>query len=81
MCVEALLKSAIRHMQVLVLRTRHKADRLVRAMLCRFQNWTFLRPNDQVWQLDSNSFARFIVNYCIAYQLVTLLGIYNTLVV
>ena len=28
MCVEALLKSAIRHMQVLAHRTRHKADRL-----------------------------------------------------
>ena len=81
MCVEALLKSAIRHMLVLVLKTRHKADRLVRAMLCHFQNWEFLRPNDQVWQLDSNCFTRFIVNYCIAYQLVTLLGNYNMLVV
>ncbi len=28
-CVEALLRGAIRHMQVLVHRTRHKADRLV----------------------------------------------------
>ncbi len=33
MCVEALLKSAIRHMQVLVHRTRHKADRLVTGAL------------------------------------------------
>ena len=33
MCVEALLKSAIRHMQVLVHRTRHKADRLVTGTL------------------------------------------------
>ena len=33
MCVEALLKSAIRHMQVLVHRTRHKADRLVTGVL------------------------------------------------
>ena len=29
MCVEALLNSANRHMQVLVHRTRHKADRVV----------------------------------------------------
>ncbi len=29
MCVEALLNSAIRHKQVLVHRTRHKANRLV----------------------------------------------------
>ncbi len=29
MCVEALLKSAIRHRQVLVHRARHKANRLV----------------------------------------------------
>ena len=33
MCVEALLKSAIRHMQVLVHRTRHRADRLVTGAL------------------------------------------------
>ena len=33
MCVEALLKSAVRHMQVLVHRTRHKADRLVTGAL------------------------------------------------
>jgi len=33
MCVEALLKSAIRHMQVLIHRTRHKADRLVTGAL------------------------------------------------
>ena len=33
MCVEALLKSAIRHTQVLVHRTRHKADRLVTGAL------------------------------------------------
>jgi len=32
-CVEALLKSASRHMQVLVHRTRHKADRLVTGAL------------------------------------------------
>ena len=29
--------------------------------------------NDHVWQFDSNS---FIVSYCVAYQLVTLLGNY-----
>ena len=33
MRVEALLKSAIRHRQVLVLRTRHKANRLVTGAL------------------------------------------------
>ncbi len=33
MCVEALLKSAIRHRQVLAHRTRHKADRLVAGAL------------------------------------------------
>ncbi len=33
MCVEALLKSAIRHRQVLVHRTRHKANRLVTGAL------------------------------------------------
>jgi len=33
MCVEAMLKSAIRHRQVLVHRTRHKADRLVTGAL------------------------------------------------
>ena len=33
MCVEALLKSAVRHMQVLVHRTRHKADRLMTGAL------------------------------------------------
>jgi len=33
MCVETLFKSAIRHMQVLVHITRHKADRLVTGAL------------------------------------------------
>ena len=33
MCLEALLKSAIRHRQVLVHRTRHKANRLVTGAL------------------------------------------------
>ena len=33
MCVEALLKGAIRHMQMLVHRTRHKTDRLVTGAL------------------------------------------------
>jgi hypothetical protein len=33
MCVEALLKRAFRHMQVLVHRTRHKANRLVTGAL------------------------------------------------
>jgi len=33
MCVEGLLKSAFRHLQVLVHRTRHKADRLVTGAL------------------------------------------------
>ncbi len=33
MCVEALLESTIRHRQVLVHRTRHKADRLVTGAL------------------------------------------------
>ncbi len=33
MCVEALLKSAIRHRQALVHRTRHKANRLVTGAL------------------------------------------------
>ncbi len=33
MCVEAPLKSAFRHMQVLVHRTRHKADRLMNGAL------------------------------------------------
>jgi len=33
MRVEGLLKSAIRHMQVLVHRTRHKADKLVTGAL------------------------------------------------
>ena len=33
MCVEALLKCAIRHMQVLVHRAKHKADRLMTSTL------------------------------------------------
>jgi len=33
MCVEALLKNAFRHVQVLVHSTRHKADRLVTGAL------------------------------------------------
>ena len=33
MSVEALLKTAIRHMQVLVHKNRHKADRLVTGVL------------------------------------------------